>query len=297
MATHASEGLLAKKYYLLGNKIQKSFSPLLHNTGFKELGLPHTYGLFEVPEVDASVKQLLKDDKLGGLSITAPHKLQILPLLDTVSEDARIMGSVNTVIVTNSQTGERSLHGENTDWQGISRCITRGLTTKSSNLTGVVVGAGGAARAAVFAMIKLEIPVIYVVNRTLERARALAATFPGHDVRVVGSIKELVESTSVAFSVIVGCIPADALQEDDIPASIFVRADHGVLVEMAYHTQSSLVTVAQKSPGWNVFDGIDVLQQQAYSQFKMWTGSPAPESVMNRAVNTALQRPGNPLLQ
>ncbi|KAF1353109.1 hypothetical protein BDV97DRAFT_345864 [Delphinella strobiligena] len=114
------------------------------------------------------------------------------------------MGSVNTVIVTHSESGRRSLHGENTDWQGISRCITRGLTTKNSNATGVVVGAGGAARAAVFAMIKLEIPVIYVVNRTLERARALAATFPGHDVRVFGSIKELVESTSVPLSVIVG---------------------------------------------------------------------------------------------
>lgn len=284
-----------RKYYLLVYNIQKSFSPLLHNTGFKVLGLPHEYGLFEVPEVDDNVEKLLQDENLGGLSVTAPHKLQVSHLLDTLSDDAQAMLSVNTIVVKWSSTGRRTLHGENTDWEGILRCIVRSQV-HVAGAAGVVVGAGGAARAAIFAMIKLDVSPIYVVNRTEDRANELAKTFPQCDIRVRKSLTDLRRSKDVSYKVIVGCVPAISITQEDVPAEFFARVDEGVLVEMAYHTESALVLAAQRAIGWKSFDGIDVLQQQAFGQFTMWTGHPAPERVMMEAVDFKLGRATNPLL-
>lgn len=283
-----------KNYYLLGYNIQKSFSPLLHNTGFQTLGLPHHYALFEVPSVDSSVETLLQDPALGGLSVTAPHKLQVGRFLDHISDDARTMGSVNTIAVKESASGTRTLYGENTDWQGISRCITRSNICITSTTVGAVIGAGGAARAAVFAQIKLGVKRIFIVNRTRSRAEELVATFPDHDIQIVASLSELVGATNSTLSIIVGCIPATVLTESDVSMSLFSRVKSGVLVEMAYGSETALVAVAKRQDGWKMFDGLDVLQQQAFGQFTLWTGQPAPEMIMMEAVNSALGRATNP---
>lgn len=283
-----------RKYYLLGYDIQKSFSPLLHNTGFKALGLPHHYNLFEVPSVDASVEKLLQDPSLGGLSVTAPHKLQIGRHLDHISTDAQTMGSVNTVVVKRSASGSRILCGENTDWQGVSRCIVRSEIVIDDSTVGAVIGAGGAARAAVFAQIKLGVRRIFVVNRTRARAESLAAEFPGHDVQIVESLEELVGSPNSDVTVIVGCIHATSLNESDVPRLLLSRANGGVLVEMAYGQETALVAAAKREASWRLFDGIDVLQQQAFGQFTLWTGQRAPEMIMMEAVNNALGRATNP---
>lgn len=286
--------LQRRNYYLLGYNIQKSFSPLLHNTGFKTLGLPHHYALFEVPSVDSSVETLLQDPALGGLSVTAPHKLQVGRFLDHISDDARTMGSVNTIAVKESASGTRTLYGENTDWQGISRCITRSNICITSTTVGAVIGAGGAARAAVFAQIKLGVKRIFIVNRTRSRAEELVATFPAHDIQIVASLSELAGTPNSTLSIIVGCIPATVLTESDVSASLFSRVKSGVLVEMAYGSETALVAVAKRQVGWKLFDGLDVLQQQAFGQFTLWTGQPAPEMVMMEAVNGALGRATNP---
>jgi shikimate 5-dehydrogenase len=158
MAHDIQDEVEAKQYYLLGYNIKDSFSPLLHNTGFKILGLPHQYGLFEVPDVDDSVEKLLADPKVGGLSVTAPHKLQVGRYMNEISEEARTMGSVNTIVASITPgSNERRLFGDNTDWLGITRCIQGGNVNITAEGTAAVVsGAGGAARAAVFALINWE---------------------------------------------------------------------------------------------------------------------------------------------
>lgn len=288
------EGL---QYYLLGFNIRGSFSPLLHNTGFKVLGLTHTYGLFEVPNVDNTVEKLFQNPKLGGLSVTAPHKLQVSKYMDEISEEANTMGSVNTIIATTA-SGQRKLYGDNTDWLGITRCIQGGkVDLDVVGTTAVVLGAGGAARAAVYAFIKLGIRHIIVVNRTLDRAQKLAASFPDHNIEIVASLRKLEgysSSGSLKISVIVGCLPAEVLGESDIPDSIFPAVQKGVLVEMAYGKTTEITNKAMAAANWTVFDGIDVLQQQAFGQFEAWTGKSAPKKEMMEAVNEALGRKLNP---
>lgn len=284
------------RYYLLGFNIQGSFSPLLHNTGFRTLGLPYTYDLFEVPNVDESVEKLLLDPQVGGLSVTAPHKLQVGKYMDAVSEEARVMGSVNTIVASISpESNKRHLFGDNTDWLGITRCIQGGRIDYSiAGTTAVVLGAGGAARAAVYAFVKLGIQNIVVVNRTRERAQRLAANFPGHNIEIVSTLHDLEGRSDRKISVIVGCLPADVLSDADVPDWLFPNVLKGVLVEMAYGRTTAITAKARSAENWNVFDGIDVLQQQAFGQFEAWTGKPAPKMEMMEAVNGALGRTINP---
>ncbi|KAI4763817.1 shikimate-5-dehydrogenase [Aureobasidium sp. EXF-12344] len=287
------------RYYLLGFNIKGSFSPLLHNTGFRLLGLPYTYDLFEAPHVDESVEKLLQDPKVGGLSVTAPHKLEVGRFMDKISEEARTMGSVNTVVAINSSDGsQRRLYGDNTDWLGITRCIQGGkINLDAAETTAVVLGAGGAARAATYAFIKLGVRNIVVVNRTLDRAQQLAASFSDHKIEIVHSLSALEErsnSGSLKISVIVGCLPADVLTEADVPDWLFPNVNNGVLVEMAYGRRTAITAKALSACNWTIFDGIDVLQQQGFGQFEAWTGKPAPKMEMMDAVNKALGRTLNP---
>ncbi|KAG9601312.1 shikimate-5-dehydrogenase, partial [Aureobasidium melanogenum] len=287
------------QYYLLGFNIKGSFSPLLHNTGFRLLGLPYRYDLFEVPHVDESVEKLLQDPKVGGLSVTAPHKLQVGRFMDEISEEARTMGSVNTIVAINPSDGSRRrLYGDNTDWLGITRCIQGGkIDLDAAETTAVVLGAGGAARAATYAFIKLGIRNIVVVNRTLDRAQQLAANFPDHEIEIVHSLSALEERSNsglLKISVIVGCLPAHVLTEADVPDWLFPNVKKGVLVEMAYGRRTAITTKALSACNWTIFDGIDVLQQQAFGQFEAWTGKPAPKVEMMDAVNKALGRTLNP---
>jgi shikimate-5-dehydrogenase len=287
------------QYYLLGYNIKGSFSPLLHNTGFRLLGLPWSYNLFEVPNVDESVEKLLRDPKVGGLSVTAPHKLQVGKYMDSISEEARVMGSVNTVVASTAPgSNKRQLFGDNTDWLGITRCIQGGkVDLKVEGTTAVVLGAGGAARAAVYAFVKLGIQNIVVVNRTQERAQQLAANFPDHNIEIVESLHILEDRSKsgiLKISVIVGCLPAHVLADADIPDWLFPNVERGVLVEMAYGRTTAITGKALSAANWSVFDGIDVLQQQAFGQFEAWTGKPAPKMEMMEAVNNALGRKFNP---
>ena len=92
-----------------------------------------------------------------------------------------------------------------------------------------------------------------------------------------------------AIRVIVGCVPADDLGEDKIPGGLF-EAEEGVLVEMAYRPQvTGLMTVARGHPGWKIYKGVDVLEEQAYAQFELWTGKPAPVEVMRAAMQAKLR--------
>ncbi|KAH0043248.1 shikimate-5-dehydrogenase, partial [Aureobasidium melanogenum] len=299
MGSKAQSQAAGSQFYLLGFHIKGSFSPLLHNTGFRLLGLPYTYDLFEVSHVDKSVEKLLQDPKVGGLSVTAPHKLEVGRFMDEISEEATTMGSVNTIVAIHPSEGSRRrLYGDNTDWLGITRCIQGGkVDLGAAETTAVVLGAGGAARAATYAFIKLGIRNIVVVNRTLDRAQQLAASFPDHNIGIVHSLSALEERSNnrlLKISVIVGCLPAHVLTKDDVPDWLFPNVKKGVLVEMAYGRRTAITAKALSTSNWAVFDGIDVLQQQAFGQFEAWTGKPAPKMEMMNAVNKALGRTLNP---
>ncbi|KAF2161044.1 hypothetical protein M409DRAFT_28649 [Zasmidium cellare ATCC 36951] len=274
------------QFYIFGHNIAHSLSPTIHNAAFKELELPYYYSIFETDHVENSVEALIRRSDFGGASVTFLHKLQVAKLLDSLSPSAELIGAVNTIVVEDSADGRR-LVGENTDWLGIRQCIKSNAMVEPSSSSAVVLGAGGAARAACFAVQALGVHRVLLVNRTLERARRLASqmTKEGTPIDVFSTLEEACIATEKPISIVVACIPADDFGEDRIPEDLFRQSERGVLVEMAYRPRmTGMITVAGRHPGWKVVRGIDVLAEQAYAQFELWTGKQAPIDVMLRAM-------------
>jgi shikimate-5-dehydrogenase len=270
----------ARKYFIFGHNISHSLSPTIHNTAFAELGLPHHYSIHQTPDIDESVKALISSPDFGGASVTFPHKLKVRPLLDSISESATTLGAINTIIAEESATGHRTLRGDNTDWLGIQNCIRQtGISTQCTRA--IVVGAGGAARGALYALLQLGVRDVAVVNRTRETAERLVADFPGLRIDISS---DSLRGVTVPASLIVSCIPADDVREEDIPSTVFADGK-GVCIDMAYRPRvTALMRVAGRREGWTVQGGVDVLKVQAYAQFELWTGKSAPVEVIEAAL-------------
>ncbi|KAF3010858.1 hypothetical protein E8E13_009088 [Curvularia kusanoi] len=280
------QNLQKRNYFIFGHNISHSLSPTLHNAGFQHLGLPYHYSIHETSAVDETIEHIISQPEFGGASVTFPHKLQIGQLLDSISLSAQKVGAVNTVIAQGTGK-ERKLHGENTDWIGIKRCIERNSPKELSSSAGLVLGAGGAARAACYALQQLGVAELLVVNRTLSKAEEMVSLFDKVSARCFDTLEHSIEATHSPLRVIVACVPADDLTKDKIPTQLFSDSEDGVLVEMAYRPQvTGMMESASDNKGWRICRGIDVLEEQAYEQFQMWTGRPAPMEVMRTAMQT-----------
>ncbi|KAI7853503.1 EPSP synthase-domain-containing protein [Circinella umbellata] len=274
-ARHLLGLLPAKKFWLIGTPIQHSMSPTLHNTGFGALGLPHNYGLLECHMVEYVEDALLKDPEFGGASVTIPHKVNIMKYLDEVKESAKIIGAVNTVFVRHEQKEDGSLQrkliGENTDYIGIMRRV-QPLMQDPTNPPeqGLVLGSGGTARAAIYALHSMGIKKIYLWNRTTSKAQELKQVFESLcDVTVLESL----DSAKIEPGVIVSTVPAESGLE--LPGHIY-SGIKGIICDMAYKPRRTKLLLQAFAKGWSCVEGIEVLISQGIAQFEIWTGKPAP---------------------
>ncbi|EEB05331.1 pentafunctional aromatic polypeptide Aro1 [Schizosaccharomyces japonicus yFS275] len=274
-----------KKFYLFGTPIQHSKSPILHKTCYDLTGLPYTYDLFETESVEG-VKDVLSQPDFGGANVTIPYKLDILQYLDELSDEARFLGAVNTVVPI-SENGKRKLRGDNTDWRGIVRTFVRAGANNLNGKNALVIGAGGTSRAAIFAMHKLGAKNIYLLNRTLVNAEKVKAVFPEeYNVKVIDHTKqsEISEWTKLQVAAVVSTVPADRpLPESvskvidallsEIPAQ---KKEQYVFLDMAYKPLNTpLMSVASKH-GYTCINGLEVLLQQGLASFEIWTGLAVP---------------------
>ncbi|KAI1298081.1 hypothetical protein F5Y03DRAFT_274904 [Xylaria venustula] len=280
-----------QRFYIFGHNISHSLSPTLHNTGFQEIGFPGYYKIHESPSVDTSVVSLINQSDFGGASVTYPHKLQISPHLDRITIAGSAVGAINTIVVDRSIDGKRSLVGDNTDWAGVRTCIFHVWEKEMENSPALVLGAGGAARAAVYAIRSLGIRKVILVNRTRTRAEKMIAHFPDLSFSYFSTLHQVTAAGVEPVRIIVGCVPVDGIHESDIPEDLFVSAPSGVLVEMAYRPLvTPIMQVASRHANWAVFNGTDVLKEQAYAQFKLWTGYKAPTDIMSLAMRKEVEQ-------
>jgi len=286
----------ARKFYLFGTPIAHSMSPTLHNTGFELLGLPHHYELLETKDVGEEIKLALTAPDFGGASVTIPYKLDIIPLLNELSPAAQAIGAVNTVvpkaIVKEDGSTGHILFGDNTDWLGIKASITQRLSS-SELRNALVIGAGGTARAAIYALQDIGAKTIYLFNRTQSKAEELAKAFPDAPLKVVGSLKWA--EASEAPNVIVSTVPASATSTSDeaagalkLDAGVFMYSEGpAVVVDMAYKPEETpLLGLAKGLQGgkWATVPGIEVLLEQGYVQFELWTGRKCPRKEVSATV-------------
>ena len=275
-----------KRFYLFGKPISQSRSPAMHNTLFASNGLPHTYGLLETGEV-SELEELLRSDDFGGASVTIPLKIDIIPYLDRISPDAEVIGAVNTIVIQMSQTcgsnSRRSLVGQNTDWKGIRLVLEEAGARSGHDKSALVVGGGGTARAAIFALHAMGYSPLYLLGRSVQKLEELMRTFPdNYQVRIITSRDDAKAIVRTAPDVAIGTIPADkpidgTMQE--ILQDVFDVAGRDeakptkprILLEMAYKpSETPLMRLAQGA-GWETVPGLEVLAAQGVYQFEAWT--------------------------
>ncbi|KAH9061176.1 Pentafunctional AroM protein [Lactarius vividus] len=287
--------LPARKFYIFGNPITHSMSPTLHNTAFKLLGLPHSYERLQTEDVDHEVRFTLTVPDFGGASVTIPFKRDIIAHLDQLSPEAKAIGAVNTII-PRTKDGSQILFGDNTDWIGIRNVVRDRLPSSVRKIdSALVIGAGGTARAAIYALHSLGATRIYLFNRTRRSAEELVNAIPGARVELLDTLDLSSVPGAVAPSVIVSTVPASATTTNEgipnallLPSTLF-SAEAGVVVDMAYKpAETPLLKLAKTAvPAdrtWRTVAGIEVLLEQGFQQFELWTGRTCPRSAVAKAV-------------
>ncbi|THU90417.1 Shikimate dehydrogenase [Dendrothele bispora CBS 962.96] len=295
-ALHLIGQIPSKRFFLFGTPISHSLSPTLHNTAFQALGLPHTYELLETKEIDDRIRATIAAPDFGGASVTIPHKLDIIAALDRLSPAAKAMGAVNTIVPVQSGDGSgRILLGDNTDWLGIRGSISARIAPGLIH-SALVIGAGGTARAAIYALSNLHAKTIYLYNRTRGRAVELIKAFPNIKIHLIDQLGEWPRDASgdaLPPNVIVSTVPASetTMTNDDqklhFPAELYAYRDGpAIVIDMAYKpVETPLLKLAKDTAqNWETAQGVEVLLQQGYAQFELWNQRRCPQGAISRVV-------------
>jgi len=268
---------------IIGDPVEHSLSPRLHNAAFAALHLDYAYVPLRVrgDDIGPAVKGLAA---LGfrGANVTIPHKGAVLPYLDRLSEDARLAAAVNTIVVEDGR-----LHGYNTDVDGVRIALVEATGERLEGQRALILGAGGAARAAGLALARLG-ATLTIVNRTpaaAERLAALvAAAVPGAECRW-HALSELTAAEVARQRVIVNATSLGMSGESKVPARLADTVTAGqVVFDVVYTPASTELLAAAQARGATVVDGLSMLVGQAAGAFSLWTGRPAPLEVMRHAV-------------
>jgi len=288
---------VAKDFFLLIEQDFGSRSPAMHNAAFAETGLPHVYSVCELEKAgledissttSAVLRERLRAETFGGASVTIPHKQVIMPFLDELSDAAKQIGAVNTVIPSLSEDGRVILRGDNTDWLGVCAALEATLLNRKKNekrRRALLVGSGGTARAAAYALTeggrsRNRDYELYLYARDSSKAQLLADAFNGHCLSQLDSKEAKTLYESGGFDVIVSTIPGDA--HFSLP-DVALDASPAVL-DVAYKPAETALLIQALERGCPVAQGATMLLEQGIAQFELWTGLKAPRDVMRAAV-------------
>ncbi len=256
---------------VLGWPVRHSRSPAMHEAGYAALELDGwRYQLLPVPpELFEETVRGLPGAGFVGANVTIPHKEAALALADEATASAQAIGAANTL--TFLPGGQ--IHADNTDAPG----LIDALPLDPAGGTAVVLGAGGSARAVVWALLDAGAATVLVWNRTRERAERLCANLGGHAVGGVPAGADLlVNTTSVGLHAGEDPFKALPLSADDL-------SGYRCIVDLAYTSHPTELVLAARAAGTEVVDGLDVLVRQGAHSFRRWTGRAAPLEILAAA--------------
>ena len=263
---------------VIGWPVAHSLSPTIHNAAFAALGLPWVYVPLPVPpgEVGAALAGL---SALGfaGANVTMPHKTEVADRLEILSEDARRLRAVNTIVV-----GPQGLSGHNTDTGGFLRSLRREAGFDPAGGTALVFGAGGAARACALALARGGLLRLTIAVRDPARAD-LQRTLEGLETEVM--VVPWEGARDAVADLVVNATPLGARGEE-LPHPELGPGQ--IVVDLLYHPTTTPLLYAAGQGGAAVFGGLGLLLEQAALAFELWTGEAAPLEVMRAAALTAL---------
>jgi shikimate dehydrogenase len=278
---------MTTKVGLIGWPVTHSISPAMHNAAFQALGLDWDYELASIPPDIVRQSLLILRDEGGfiGINVTVPHKQAVMPYV-LPDERARAIGAVNTIDF-------RTNVGTNTDAVGfIDDLKAHDVQLSGENV--VVLGAGGAARAAVYGL-ALEGAHVIVVNRTPQKAQVMLADLEISAGLRNTTVKTLDEAAEMDISLIVNCTSVGMWPKvDESPWIEGVPLLKGARVyDMVYRPETTMLMRQVEANGGQAIGGLGMLVRQGAAAFTLWTGQPAPVDVMFDAARTALREKAN----
>jgi shikimate dehydrogenase len=264
---------------VIGWPVEHSLSPIIHNTAFIALEMDWVY-------VPLPVAPERLRDALGGLgplgfagaNVTMPHKTESAEIADVLSDDARTLQAVNTLVV-----GPAGLTGHNTDAPGFDRFLRRDAGCDPAGRTAMIFGAGGAARACALALARAGIAGLSVAVRETSRARGVLEMLGGFDLDTAAVPFE--DAASHPADIIVNATPLGAHGESlPLPA---VGGDT-LVVDLLYRPGSTPLLQTAREAGAAAFGGLGLLLHQAAISFELWTGQQPPLAAMSAAAMAEL---------
>jgi shikimate dehydrogenase len=274
---------------LIGWPVAHSLSPAMHNAAFEALGLNWHY--VPLPVAPGRVEPALRGlEALGfrGANVTVPHKLAVVPLLDRVAGDAQALGAVNTLDIRRGEGGGTITTGHNTDARGFVGALRAGGFEPSAGGRALVVGAGGAARSVVYALLAAGMAEIEVLNRTPERAFALINSIVDHAPDGI-----LLEAAHLdAETLVEAAREADLLVNattvgmwPHVDGSIWPEAvplpAHLTVFDLVYNPLQTRLLRQARRAGARTIDGLGMLVGQGAIAFELWTGVGPVEDIMD----------------
>lgn len=276
---------------IFGDPVEHTLSPVIQNAAFRAEGLDMVYLPFNVSSRKAGALEeavgAVRALSIVGINVTVPHKEKIIPFLDELDGHARDLKAVNTVVNDNGR-----LKGYNTDGPGylVSLRDELGFTPRGKNI--LVLGAGGAARAVLNALLGGEPASVMVANRTVKRAEELAGElkkrFKGVDIGVSPLESASLEEYSRAADLVVNTTSAGMNGEGVPDVPVDALPDYSVVSDIVYKPLETPLLIKAEERGLRVHKGLGMLLRQGALAFELWTGHAAPLEAMEEAALKAL---------
>ena len=251
---------MAGTYAVIGDPIEHSMSPLIHNAAFKELGMDSSYIAYRIERGDLEDGiESLKSARIAGFNVTIPHKVDVLKYLDSYDDDCKQIGAANTVEISNGK-----LAGYNTDVKGfLDPLHERKISLKGLDV--LLLGAGGAARAIVIALAKQKCSSITVANRTVKSAQALE-TLADIKIESIDDAPRLAKNASLIVN---ATSLGLKIEQSPIPAE-FMNADQ-IIYDIVYRPMKTELLREASKAGAIIIYGYEMLLAQAVSLLKYGT--------------------------
>jgi shikimate dehydrogenase len=275
---------VSSKCGVIGFPLAHSISPRFQQPAFDHFGLDVTYRAYETPPEDLPAFFAgLRDGPWLGCNVTIPHKQAVLGLVDAVSDEARQIGAVNTVV----READGRLSGHNTDAPGFLRALEEDAGYAPAGEGAVLLGAGGAALAVAVALLGAGVRRLTVANRTAQRARAtvdaLCRHFPAERLAAVALDEDalrrpLAESSLLVNSTSVGMAHGPA--PEALPLAPALLGPHLLVYDLVYNPSRTPLLRVAAGAGARTQEGLPMLIYQGALAFERWTGRPAPVAIM-----------------
>jgi shikimate dehydrogenase len=273
---------------IIGNPVEHSLSPAIHNAAFRKLSLNYVYLAWKVDAVGDAIKGLRALGNFRGASVTIPHKVSAVPFLDDLEPTARHIGAINTIVAMGGR-----LIGYNTDATGSVRALKEGgVTLKGRRI--VILGSGGAARAIAFALAaESGADKLTVLGVDDKERRTLASDLRSKTTVVIEDAfldDRTLGRTVPEAQILIHCTPIGMSPKTDatcVPASLL---HPGLAVmDIVYTPRETKLLADARCAGCRTIPGLEMFLNQAVAQFELWTDRPAPVDVMRAVLESRFQ--------